>query len=215
MKALNVNTLTLRYGAHGSDSPEYCLLEAVSVYCPVAGGLRIEDVTKTDHPADVDPVLAAFGRSWNDGLPSDAERNTHLKRYIPRLCNTNRGAALSERRSWMVLDWLVRVHLPAWLDLTPSLEPHAKSLRECQEIASVAGAKAAQSCISAARAAAWAAAGAAAGDAAGDAAGAAAGDAAWAALWAAAGDALAPTVVTLQSSAHDLYSRMIDAEVPA
>ncbi|ARK89690.1 hypothetical protein BOC42_00600 [Burkholderia pseudomallei] len=61
---------------------------------------------------------------------------------------------------------------------------------------------------------------AAAWDAAWDAAWAAAWDAAWAAAWAAAWDAawdaagakLEPTVKQLQASAHDLFSRMIDAE---
>jgi len=72
----------------------------------------------------------------------------------------------------------------------------------------------------AAGAAAWAAAGdaardaawAAAGDAARDAAWAAARDAAWDAARAAARDALAPTVATLQESAHEIVVRMAQVE---
>jgi len=63
----------------------------------------------------------------------------------------------------------------------------------------------------AARAAAWAAAGAAAWAAAGAAARAAAG----AAAWAAAGDALKPTTEWLQTSALDLFERMLAVSEPS
>jgi hypothetical protein len=64
----------------------------------------------------------------------------------------------------------------------------------------------------AAGAAAWDAARAAAGDAAWDAAWDAARDAAWDAARAAAGAKLEPTVLAHQASAHELFTKMIDAK---
>jgi hypothetical protein len=147
----------------------------------------------SDQPECACPVLSSFVRSWNDGLPSDADRERLLKSLIPRLVGTKSTPAIEERRSYMALDWLIRVHTPTWLDRVESLKPHASALRNHEEIADMAGAVAAGEKIRAAWAAAGAAARAAAWDAAGDAARAAAwdaaGDAARAAAWDAAWDA--------------------------
>jgi hypothetical protein len=182
----------------------------------------------SDRPQCVSPVLAAFGRAWNDGMRSDEERAS-LKQYIPRLIGTAGDKALDEKRAWMATDWLVRVHTPAWLRLA-GLTERADKLVALQPITNAAYAASAQGEINAARDdayAAWAAAGDAARAAAGDAAWAAAwaaaraaaGDAAWAAARAAARDAaraaLEPTVTELQASAHALYSAMIDLGAPA
>jgi hypothetical protein len=128
------------------------------------------------------------------------------------------------------LDWLIRVHTVAWLSLNPALAHHADVLKALPAITCSADLvsvqpklNAARKDAAAARDAAWAAAGDAAWDAAGAAAGAAARAAARAAAGAAARDAagdaawdaakqkLEPTVLQLQASAHDLFSRMIDA----
>jgi hypothetical protein len=167
----------------------------------------------SDQPECSCPVIAAFLRSWNDGLPSDAERDRLLKPLIPELIGTKSTHAVEDRRSYMALDWLIRVHTPAFLDRVESLKPHALELRSMEEIADLAGATAAGQKVraacaaagaaaraaagaaarAAAGAAAWAAAGAASGEAAraaaGDAARAACGHAYGAAAWAAAGDA--------------------------
>lgn len=65
----------IRYGAHPADSDAFCLLEACSLppgTAPTAG------LPRTDHPPDVCPVRAAFGRALNDaygdGGEADAER---------------------------------------------------------------------------------------------------------------------------------------------
>lgn len=42
--------------------------------------------------------------------------------------------AVAERRGYMAVDWLVRVCLPKWLDLVPSLAEHAALLRSHPEI---------------------------------------------------------------------------------
>jgi hypothetical protein len=207
-----VMSLPLWAGAHQPNST-YCVMEAVAF---VAGE------SWSDAPACTCPVIGAFMRSWNDGLPTNDDRDRLLKPLIPKLIGTRASKKIERRRSYMALDWLVRVFTPEWLDLVPSLHEHAKALREHEEIADLAGATAVGEKAAAAGAAAgyaawdaaWDAAGAAAWAAAGYAAGAAAWDAARAAAWAAARaaaeDALAPTTKWLQASAVTLVERMCD-----
>jgi hypothetical protein len=165
----------------------------------------------TDKPQCVSPVITAFMIGWNDGLPSDAERDRLLKPLLPLVLHTRTRAADEETRAWMATDWLVRVHTPVWLDLA-GLGDHARALRALRPYTSVEIAVAAQGTLAAARAAAGDAAGDAAWDAAWDAARAAARaaarDAAGAAARDAARDALAPTTTLLQASAMDLVQRM-------
>ncbi|HET7150680.1 MAG TPA: hypothetical protein VFI60_04670, partial [Candidatus Acidoferrum sp.] len=178
----------------------FCVMEAVAF---VAGE------EWSDKPECACPVIASFLRVWNDGLPSDADRDRLLKPLIPRIVGT-RNKKLEKRRSLMAADWLVRVHTPAWLRLA-GLTRQAESLEQLPEITSMAKIPSIKGPIEAARndaAAAGAAAGAAAWDAAGDAAGAAAG----AAAGDAARDALKPTCEKLQQSALELVNRMIDAK---
>ncbi|HIE4431962.1 hypothetical protein [Burkholderia multivorans] len=237
----DLETLTIHHGGHKSPGEGHCLLEVVSMFA----GEQF-----SDSPKCVDPILAQFGRSWNDGMRSDEDR-AQLKIYITRLPGTNKGPELSQKRGWMAMDWIVRTYCAAWLALNPRLAHHADALKALPPITCVADLQAAQPKLDAAKkgaatardaardaaweaardaaweaagAAAWAASGAAAGDAAGAAAGDAAWDAAWVAAWDAAGVAawaaawsaarakLEPTVKQLQASAHELFSRMIDAE---
>ncbi|MBU9468615.1 hypothetical protein LGM75_24670 [Burkholderia multivorans] len=217
----DLDNIAINHGAHDSPEHGHCLLEVVSLF---AG----EDFS--DSPACVDPILAQFGRSWNDGMRSDEER-AQLKIYITRLPGTNKGPDLSQKRGWMAMDWLIRTYTSTWLALNPGLTHHAEALKALPPIVCVADLQAAQPKLDAAKkdaAAAWDAAGDAAGDAALAAAGvaalaaagvaaraaalAAAGVAAGVAAWDAAGAKLEPTVKQLQASAHDLFSRMIDAE---
>ena len=169
---------TLQSGFHETAEKGMCLMEAVAW---VAG------LPHSDAPECTSPVLATFAQTWNDSLRSDEER-AQLLPYIPMLIGTAGAPEADMRRSWMALDWLVRVHTPAWLDLA-GLGDHATALRDLPEIVDdltlQQGAAARDAARDAARAAAWAA----ARDAAWDAARAAARDAAWAAAWAAARDA--------------------------
>ena len=184
---------TLASGSHKSYEDGMCILEAASY---VAGE------PWSDTPQCACPVIGVLLRSWNDGLPDDATRDRLLKALIPQIVGTRSTAAVEERRSYLALDWLVRVHAPAWLDLRPELTAHAKALRELESIADSAGAIAAGKVAHAA------------GDAARAAAATAAGDAAWAAAAAAAaaGDAAAlkSTIASLQASALQLVRDMID-----
>jgi hypothetical protein len=196
-----VKAVTLASGGHDNEQNAFCVMEAVAY---VAGE------PWSDSPQCASPVIAAFLRSWNDSL-SDEPRNRLLKPLIPLLVGTKASDEVEEKRSYMALDWLIRVFTPKWLELVPSLHEHAKALRDLEGIADIAGAAAAARAAAgdaagaaaraaagdaawaaaraAARAAAWDAARAAAGDAAGDAARAAAGDAAGDAARAAARDA--------------------------
>lgn len=62
------------------------------------------------------------------------------------------------QRSRMALDWLVRAHAPAWLDLVPALSPHAAALRGLAPLVDDDACVAATPTLAAARAAAGAAA---------------------------------------------------------
>ncbi|HXI16511.1 MAG TPA: hypothetical protein VNM48_09070 [Chloroflexota bacterium] len=171
--------ITFTHGSHTSINDGGCAMEWAAW---VAGEKH------SDRPACVSPVIAAFGRAWNDALPTDADRDRLLKPLVPLMIGTRTGPEDDETRAWLATDWLVRVQAPAWMSLTEVLRGHADLLRGLPAITSTATAEAAKPMLTAA----WAAAGAAA----------------WAAAWAAAGAALAPTVATLQESAVALVVAM-------
>ena len=169
---LTIATIPLTRGSHATPDEGLCLLEATAY---LAGEPH------SDHPVCASPVLAAFGRAWNDGMRSDQERE-QLKPYAALLIGTAGDREADARRSWMALDWLVRVHTVTWLELAGGdCAVHAAKLAALPALIDGDRARSAQPTINAA----WAAAGAAARDAAG----AAARDAAWAAARAAARDA--------------------------
>ena len=189
-----IAALTLKSGKHSSPEEGHCLLEVVSLF---AGE------PFSDNPMCVDPVLAEFGRTWNDDMRSDDER-AQLKRYIPMLPGTAQGDALSQKRGWMALDWAIRVNTAAWLALCPATAEHAAKLRALAPITSeqrLADATVALDQARSAAAAAW------------DAADKAAPADRYAASRAAADAVLASTTLELQSSAHDLYLSMINAKL--
>jgi hypothetical protein len=172
MNHLNLDTLTLARGAHGLRDDGVCLMEAVAWW---AGEEH------TDHPACVSPVLGAYGRSLNDVLP-DARRQ-ELLGFVPLLPGTA-GDGRDETRSYLALDWLIRVWTPTWLELA-GLAGEARALRQLRPIVDMTAAQSAGPAVrqasqkaAAAQAAAW--------DAARVAAGVAAWDAARAAAWVAA-----------------------------
>ncbi len=176
----------------------------------------------SDNPACACPVISELLRTWNDDLPTDADRDRLLRPLIPRLVGSRSTPEVEARRSWLAMDWLVRTHAPAWLRLVPALVPHAAALTDLPPIMDAQTATAHQSTFNAADVAAWDAAGDAADVAAMTAAGAAARVTAWdaagdaavdaamedaaraaarAAMEDAARAALQPTVATLQRSA--------------
>ena len=178
--------------------------------CVMEAAAYIAGEKWSDNPECVSQVITRFMSNWNDALPGDEARTQLLAPLIKDILGT-RGSNESEtKRSWMVLDWLVRECVPAFMDLTLDLQPHAKTLRDLGPICDEATCKAAMPMLNEARKAAVAAK-AAAGAAARAAAGAA-GASAWGAAKDAAGDGLAPTVSALQESAQALVRRMAEVE---
>lgn len=193
--------LRLSHGNHSAPfdeagNPTLCAMEYVAY---VAGEPH------SDTPKCVSPVLTRFVIALNDSL--DDETRQRLRPYLVRQIGTA-GDGQDEARSYMALDWLIRVYTPAFLDAAGLTEEAAK-LRGRDAIESIEQARAARPEVDAIRAAAW--------DAAGD-AGAAARDAAYAAAWAAAGaaagaaarEALRPTIEVLQERSFELLEQMID-----
>jgi hypothetical protein len=192
---IDIETVKLAKGWHGTPEFGMCVME-------MAAYLAKEP--HSDRPACVSPVIGAFLRQWNDDL--DDETRQKLKPYAAKVLNTKASAEIETRRAWMVTDWMVREHTPAWLDLA-GLAEQAAAVRGLPEITK-ASAAASMGVLNEARtrsAAAWAV--------AGDVAGAVAGAAAWDAARAAAGDAarskLKPTVQGIQASAFALLDRLI------
>jgi hypothetical protein len=187
---LDLNTVRFGAGNHAPDDTptgdrDLCIMEAVAY---MAGE------PWSDSPKCASKVISAFLRVWNDDL-SDEDRDRLLPAavWVPKLVGSRGDDATEERRAYMALDWLVRAHLPAWLDLTPILREHAAALRALPEILDADIARTAARVVDAAGAVAGAAARAtawtAAWDAAWDAARAAAWTAARSAAWSAVGAA--------------------------
>ena len=189
--------VTLSRGGHGSIEYGMCVMEAVAY---VAGE------PWSDAPQCACPVITAFMASWNDGLPSNEERDRLLKPLIPLIVGTRSTKAVEQRRATMAADWLIRVHTPAWLRAA-KLDSQAAVLESLPEITDFAKCPSLMPTLEAVRKDSTAAM---------DAAWAAARDAAWAAAraaaWAAARDAawatLAQVTAQLQDSAADLVRRM-------
>jgi hypothetical protein len=179
-------------GSHNPNDTDMCVMEAVAY---------VTHKKWTDHPPCVCPVLGAFMRGWNDGLP-DEERGMLLP-FIPKLVDTRGSKALERRRATMAADWLIRVHTPAWLRLA-KLDKQAALLEALPVITDFARCSSLMPTLTAVRIDANAAR-----DAAWDATRAAARAAAWDAAGAAAWDALKQTKATLQQSAVALVERMI------
>ena len=204
----------ISHGKHNTYGDGTCAMEMADYLARRRRGMRVRKSDQlTDAPACVCPIIRKFMISWNDSLPSDAERRRLLVPLIPFTLDTVSIEAVRRVRSYMALDWLIRVHTATWLQLA-GLTEHAEKLRELAPVVDMSTAKAASASVRAARAAAWDAARAdaraAAGAAARAAAGAAAGAAAWDAARADAWDALADTVTELQGSASDLVRRMCE-----
>lgn len=164
----------LEEGAHSSAAKGYCAMEAVAY---------ITGEPFSDHPACVSPCIAAFMRAWNDALP-DTERSI-LFPLLPKLIGTV-APEMEERRGMMAVDWFVRAHTPAWLDLA-GLTKQAASLRVLPEITAAAQMPSLRRPLEVVR-----------DDA----------SAAWSAAWSAAEEKLQATKLDLQQSAITLVERM-------
>ena len=128
---MDLSTVRFGSGSHSATTAptgdrDLCIMEAVSY---MAGE------PWSDTPACASPVVAAFLRAWNDAL-SDEDRDRLLPAsvWVPRLVGSRGDDATEERRAYLALDWIIRVYTPGWLDLVPSLAPHAATLRALPEV---------------------------------------------------------------------------------
>ncbi len=106
----------LSAGRHSSPEEGRCAMEWVAY---IAGEPH------SDEPSCVSPVLRAFCISFNDDLDDDTRQR--LRPFLARTIGTA-GDGRDAERAWMAMDWLVRVHTPAWLDLA-GLSGPARRLR--------------------------------------------------------------------------------------
>jgi hypothetical protein len=134
-------TAVIAHGSHDSFDGGACALEWVSY---------LTAQPHSDAPSGVSPTLRAFVLSWNDALPNDAERDRLLRGVIPKLIDSAGSEAVELRRSYLAFDWLARVQVPAWMDLTPSLVSHAVTLRSLGELRDKTGVQAASGPLAAA-----------------------------------------------------------------
>ena len=141
---------TLQAGVHSSQSGEVCLMEAVSV---LAGEVF------SDTPETTCPVLATFGRSLNDAMPSDETRSLLIP-LIPLLIGTRDTEEREQARAFFLADRAVRLFAPLALDAA-GLTDHAQMLRNMPSIVDTetasTGAREARAVAESAEASAWAA----------------------------------------------------------
>ena len=100
------DSLELARGAHNTPGDGMCWMEAVAF---LAGE------NFSDHPECVSPVIASFGRSWQDALNNDDRQRLIKPLFFDVLGTRTNNPAVESELAWMATDWLVRVHTPAWL----------------------------------------------------------------------------------------------------
>lgn len=127
MRTLDLTKLQLEKGSHDpNDGHRMCVMEAVAY---VAGE------PWSDQPQCASRVLGAFLRTYNDQV--DHATRQSLVPYIYRLAGSRATEEIEQRRSFMAGDWLIRIHLPAWLHLA-GLPAEAGRLAAFPEITNAA-----------------------------------------------------------------------------
>lgn len=131
--------LVLDRGGHQNPAEGLCFMEAVAY---------THDLTHTDDPNYVSPLLGEVGRRLNDLLPDDSrQRLVPLIRVLPGTVDDGHD----EARSYMALDWFVRVWLPTWLELSPECQVIAAKVRGLGPVVDFTSAAEAQPVVRAAR----------------------------------------------------------------
>ncbi|HET8673939.1 MAG TPA: hypothetical protein VFL87_09900, partial [Thermoleophilaceae bacterium] len=85
----------LARGRHQSPDQGACVMELASM---------LADEPFSDHPRSVCPVIGAFLRAYNDGLPDD--RRQDLYEYAAKSVGTAAGRGVRRARARLCLDWL-------------------------------------------------------------------------------------------------------------
>ena len=94
MSPTSFQTVRLARGRHQSPDQGACVMELASM-------LAAEPFS--DHPRSVCPVIAAFLRAYNDGLPDD--RRQDLYEYAAKVVGTVSGRRVRRARARRCLTW--------------------------------------------------------------------------------------------------------------
>lgn len=138
----DLDDIVLRSGDQETRGYGVCAMEAVA---------WLAGEPHSSHPDCSCPVAGTFMISWNDGIRDTDTRSRLLKPLLPLLVASKSTAAVELQRSYLAFDWLIRVQVPAWLDLTPSLKVHADLLRALPAVKDKASSVAASGLLDTAR----------------------------------------------------------------
>ena len=94
MSSTNFQTVRLARGRHQSPDQGACVMELASM---------LASEPFTDHPRSVCPVVGAFLRAYNDGLPDD--RRQDLYAYAAKVVGTASGRRVRRARARHCLNW--------------------------------------------------------------------------------------------------------------
>jgi hypothetical protein len=100
MSTTSHQTVRLARGRHQSPDQGACVMELASM-------LAAEPFN--DHPRSVCPVIGAFLRAYNDGLPDD--RRQDLYEYAAKVVGTAAGRSVRRARARLCLAWFA-THAP-------------------------------------------------------------------------------------------------------
>lgn len=95
MSSISHQTVRLTRGRHQGPDQGACVMELASM---LAGE------PFSDHPSSTCPVIGAFLRAYNDGLPED--RRQDLYEYAAKVVGTSAGRRVRRMRARMCLEWL-------------------------------------------------------------------------------------------------------------
>lgn len=108
----------------------------------------IFDMKWLDVPAnEVSPMIVTFTKTWAEGLGSEADRT--IAPLMGHIFITARGARFERRRAFLCLDWLIRCHLPCWLEAI-GLDDESRALVACPMIGTLADLRFAEDALAAA-----------------------------------------------------------------
>lgn len=118
MPTLDLTTVPFRRGVHHGGGPE-------TGGCPMELASFLADGSWTDRHACICPVIGAFLRPLNDGMPDGTTRARHFAAIVPRLVNTH-DPSLARRRAFLAADFAVREAAPIALDAAGRTEDAAR-----------------------------------------------------------------------------------------
>ena len=120
--------ITLLPGDHDSFEDGACLMELVA---------HLAGEEHSDRPECACDVIATAARGLNDAIDCDTRRTAMLANLAPLIVGTRCTFEQERDRSYQWFDWLVRVHAPAFLELTSALSGHAEALRSAPRVLAV------------------------------------------------------------------------------